>query len=338
MKRISGEVSGALLLFGALILGAAGGLAGLEMSALAHLAETYLLPLFFVQVGIELRDEFTRGHFTRRRNLIPPALAALFGVAGPAVIYICIAGKDGWAVPTATDITLGLAAITLFARKFGLRAKFLALATIDDLLGLLILLIFFSAHISVAFLALTFLALLGLAFSQRFSYRISEPLLGLGAIAILMASQSGIQTSVIGFTVGLLLKDFRYESGLKAINNLFTLPIFGFLVLAANIGGGVASLNLTIFIAVVLRPIGKVIGISLGGAIGERLVGSAWNVRTWTLIGLLGGLGLTVSFLVANLSFSQPLDRLSAVLATLLASVVSLGLFAAVTSRRARRA
>ena len=97
---------------------------------------------------------------------------------------ICIAGKDGWAVPTATDITLGLAAITLFARKFGLRAKFLALATIDDLLGLLILLIFFSAHISVAFLALTFLALLGLAFSQRFSYRISEPLLGLSLIHI----------------------------------------------------------------------------------------------------------------------------------------------------------
>jgi NhaA family Na+:H+ antiporter len=338
MRRLQNELFGAALLFGSLALGAVAGILGLKLSEEAHFVETYLLPLFFVQVGVELREEFVSGHFKNRLNLVPPALGATLGVIFPALIYIALSGVSGWAVPTATDITLGLAAIALFAPALGLRAKFLALATIDDLIGLAILLLFFSTQLSLPYLIASVIALVGLGLSQRLNDRFSEPLLLLGAISILFAAPSGLQTSVVGFAVGLLLKDFRHERWLRAINNAFTLPIFGFLVLSANIGPGLPIVNFGIFVAVAARPIGKYLGISIGGSIGERMIGSKAKPATWSLIGLLGGLGLTVSFLIASLSFEDSIDRLSAVLATLLAALISLLLFALATNRLVRRA
>lgn len=338
MSKIDSDRFGALLLFAALISGAVAGLAGLHPGGATHFVESYVLPLFFVQVGIELREEFTRGHFRERKNLIPPALGATLGVALPALAYLYLAGAEGWAIPTATDITLGLAAIALFAKSLGLRARFLALATIDDLIGLLILLCFFSVNISLPYLIATALTLIALAFSQKLNDRISEPLLLLGALSIIFAAQSGLQTSVVGFVVGLVLKDFRHEQGVKIINNTFTLPLFGFLILASNFSPGSPAINTAVFVAVAIRPLGKLLGIAIGGSIGQKLIGKKADLRSWALIGILGGLGLTVSFLISSLSFESSVDQLSAVVATLVASIVSLVIFGAVTSQLTRRA
>lgn len=298
----------------------------------SHLVTEYLLPLFFVAVGIELRAEFKTGYFANRRNIAAPTLAAVLGVAGPALTFLVVTGEVGgsWAIPTATDITLGVAALSYVSVNLAtrLRAKFLALATIDDVIGLVILLAVFSSELN----PLRIGAVLLCAALFYFVQTMGRPPVWISLILLLagviLAVGSGVQTSLIGFLFGFLVsipKQFRW---LHLTNGLFVLPVFG-LAIGALSGSALGSgISLIVLTGILLRPIGKLAGIVAGSLIAGRIFGTSEALRDWVAIGLLGGLGLTVSLLIAQIAYSdKPASLGAAVVGTLIASMVSIAFF-----------
>jgi len=308
----------------------------------AHFVELYLLPLFFVGVGLELRHEFSVGYFKARANILAPLTAAVFGVIVPALLFVSIAGPQGgaWSIPTATDITLGLAVLSFVAAGFAgrLRARFLALATIDDVIALVILLIVFSGEISWAACLATLAALGAFHFAQKLPAVFGFAVLLSGTLAIVFGVESGIQTSLIGVLLGLLISKDALFSWLDSTNGWLVLPLFGFLISVTAGSSFAAGISAVVLVGVLLRPLGKLIGISIGGSLAARIFNGEWDGRTWVSIGLLGGIGFTVSFLLAKLAYKDQ-EQLygSAVLGTLGATIISALAFLVLANLRGRR-
>lgn len=118
---------------------------------IAHWAADGLLAIFFFVVGMELKHEFVAGSLRDIKQALVPILAAVFGMAGPVLVYVVIqivTGStvyDGWAVPVATDIAFALAVLGVFGKGFppAVRTFLMTLAVVDDLLGIVIIAIFF---------------------------------------------------------------------------------------------------------------------------------------------------------------------------------------------------
>lgn len=308
----------------------------------SHLVVEYLLPVFFIAVGHELRNEFANGYFKVRRNVFAPLIAAVFGVAIPALLYTLVAGgsNGSWSIPTATDITLGIAVLSFVAADVSsiLRARFLALATIDDVIGLLILLFVFSGQISLLPAGLTLVSLLGYHYAQKLNAPWKYATHLFAVAAIVAGLESGVQTSLIGVVLGLLITRESLFTWIDSINGWLILPLFGFLVSAMAATSFAAGLSAAVVGGILLRPLGKVFGISVGGAVASRLFTGSWNLRTWVSIGLLGGIGFTVSFLLAKLAFEgQESYYASAVVGTLAATLISTLCFFGFVALRGRR-
>ncbi len=305
----------------------------------------FILPLFFFVVGAELRAEFTSGYFRVKRNLVAPSVAAALGVATPALLYASVAGTKGggWSVPTATDITLGLAVLT-FARpaiSAVLRPRFLALATIDDVLALVILGLVFSKAIQLLPLALMATALIAVFAAQRALGGLRYLAIPLGMMAVYIGWIAGIQTSLVGVALGMIFVPRGNLLVIERANSWVVLPIFTLLVSASSGIGLSAGVYLPVLLAVLWRPFGKFLGISIGGAISAKLTSGKADFRSWSLIGLLGGIGFTVSLLLASLAFAgDPSGYVAAVIGTISAAVFCALAFLVITrviTRRGRR-
>lgn len=308
----------------------------------SHVVVEYLLPIFFIAVGHELRTELTNGYFKVRRNVLAPLIAAIFGVLLPAFLFTLVAGgsNGSWSIPTATDITLGIAVLSFVAADVSsiLRARFLALATIDDVIGLLILLVVFSGKISVIAAFGAAMALVAFHFAQKLQSNLRYATYLFAIVAIVVGVESGIQTSLIGVLLGLLISREELFKWLEPANGWLILPVFGFLVSAMAATSFEAGLTATVVTAILLRPFGKLVGISLGGALASRASTGHWDFRSWASIGLLGGIGFTVSFLLAQLAFKgEESLYASAVVGTLGATAISTVLFFVLVALRGPR-
>ena len=330
-----------LFLVLATALGVSIGFSGSE-TAVSIFGE-FVLPLFFVGVGMELRSEFESGYFVVRSNITAPLLAAVFGVVAPALIYIAVVndGSAGWAVPTATDLPFGLAALTLAALKVRsrIRPRFLAVATFDDVIGLVILAVVFSSKLQpfCAFAGLAALATYWVI--QRFASKLWFVALPLACLAIYSTALSGIQTSLVGVLIGLAYANSSHRHRLEVLNGWLVVPVFAFLVGASVQPALSGGLNALILFAILARPAGKIIGISLGGALGDLLQKGRTDAKSWLLVGVLGGIGFTVSLLIANLAYQDSsVDRNSAIIGTILASAISIVLFYVFVKFKALRA
>ncbi len=127
---------------------------------LATWAADGLLAVFFFVVGLELKRELTEGDLRDPRRAVVPVIAALGGVAIPALLYVLVnlgpeGSLDGWAIPTATDIAFALAVLAVLGSHLpaGLRSFLLTLAVVDDLVAILIIAVFFTAAVDLAALA-----------------------------------------------------------------------------------------------------------------------------------------------------------------------------------------
>jgi NhaA family Na+:H+ antiporter len=291
----------------------------------AHVVIDYLLPIFFVGIGFELRQEFASGYFVVRKNIIAPSVAAILGVALPALIYFFIADHEGWAIPTATDLTLGIGILTLtkVAKNSTLRARFVALATIDDVIGLVVIVILFSAKLSVTNTAMALAGVVVTYILGKIRGNWRHLSLVAAALTVALAVESGIQTSLFGVLLGFALP-IAYRKGVNNASRFFVLPAFAIAVSLLVLPAIGSTINYLVFAGIAVRPIGKLAGIFMGGMITDRVVSGRWHASIWLGVGVLGGLGLTVSILIAELTFKlQPTLFASAVLATLLAALVS---------------
>ena len=302
-----------------------------------------LLAIFFFLVGLELKREFVAGDLRRFSTAIVPVVAALGGVAVPALIYVAVTSgtagaAKGWAIPTATDIAFAVAVLAIIGSHLpsALRIFLLTLAVVDDLVAIAIIAIFYTESIQILplLLGLAAIAVYG-AIVQRcrqfFHLRPSAAwfiLLPLGFVAWALVHASGVHATIagvlLGFTIPVLHRrsDRRddsdpglaevFEHRFRPISSGIAVPVFAFLSAGVAIGGadGFASaLGDPVVLGIIA---GLVVGKPLGIAAGTWLVTRARRIdldpslRWIDLIGvgLLAGIGFTVSLLVAELSFS----------------------------------
>ncbi|HWL02069.1 MAG TPA: Na+/H+ antiporter NhaA [Microbacteriaceae bacterium] len=271
--------------------------------------EDGLLALFFLVVTIELRHEFTNGELRTPALAARPAIAAGGGILVPVAIYLAFTvgtGQEGgWPIPTATDIAFALGVLAIAGRGLlpqRVRAFLLALAIIDDLVGILIIAVLFGAD----------------------PHRL--PTLAAVAIGALLPARWG----------------HAVRRTLEPTVNGLVLPLFAFaacLVVLPQVSGGLAPAFWGIAVAL---PVGKLVGIAGATWIADRVLTRQRRRRMTflelTSLGALGGIGFTVSLLLASLAFAgQPELRAEAIVAVLVGSIASIGLAVVLLSVQASR-
>lgn len=280
-----------------------------DLGALHQVSE-YLLCLFFFLVGLELKRELTEGTFKNRKALLVPLLAAIMGALVPAGIYYLVTASDsiargGWAIPMATDITFALAVFSIFATTMpkGSRQFLMAFAIIDDILAIVVIALFLGAPIQTGALV-TGSALLGMLIPTKYTKNLED---------------------MIHPWVAYLV-----------------LPLFAFSALAVEVNLTVVEVvSSVVGFAILLRVIGKVVGITFGAWLGSLLVRKSGEkvlaLADYARISVLGGIGFTVAFLVNDIVFKgHELEHSQALVASLLAAVLA-SLLAAVIFKLRKR-
>ncbi|MEV7492884.1 Na+/H+ antiporter NhaA [Streptomyces anulatus] len=327
---------------------------GLDLSV-AHWAADGLLAVFFFVAGVELKRELVAGELRDPKAAALPVVAALCGMAVPALVYFLTTvvgggSTDGWAVPTATDIAFALAVLAVIGTSLpsALRAFLLTLAVVDDLFAILIIAVFFTSDLN--FMALGG-AVLGLAvfyFLLRFDVRGWYVYVPLALVIWGLMYNSGIHATIAGVAMGLMLRCARREgekhSPGEHIEHLVRPLSAGIAVpLFALFSAGVA-LNGEALAGVFTRPetlgvvlglvVGKTVGIFGGTYLAARFTKAELNKDlAWAdvfAVASLAGIGFTVSLLIGELAFEGDPEMVNEIKAAVLLGSLIAALLACV--------
>lgn len=305
-----------------------------------------LLAIFFFVVGLELKEEFVAGKLRNARTAVVPIVAAVGGVAVPALIFTAVnlprggAALGGWAIPAATDIAFAVAVIAVVGKFLppALRTFLLTLAVVDDLIAITIIAVFYTAGIDVLMLALALIPLAVFAVCVQRGVRAWWVLIPLAVATWALVHASGIHATVagvlLGFTVPVLattrarvqvstdgepLYDglaAHFADRWSVLSSTVAVPVFAFFSAGVTVGGVTGLLDsLQDSIA-----LGIIAGLVLGKPLG--IVGSTFLLTRFRGIGLdaslrwadvigmafVSGIGFTVSLLVGELSYGAGSD------------------------------
>ena len=327
-----------------------------------------LMSIFFFVVGLEIKRELTSGHLASLKKAMLPFVAALGGMALPALIYLAIAGgvaPAGWGVPVATDIALAVGLLTMLGPSVAasLRSFLLALAVIDDIGAILVIAFVYSTGISFSWLAAALLSLLFIAVLKKTGVS-SVLIYSLFAFTLWFALyKTGVHPTLAGVILGLMtpnipsksthLEDVEdgsvsviewLEHKFHPVSTFLVVPIFAFAntgVVITNESIKAASQSLIawgIFFGLV---VGKPLGVLSAALVARRLkvaeLPDGVNRSSLLATGSAAGIGFTVAIFIANLAFDDSATQDIAVLAVIVASVVSalisLVLFKAIAKR-----
>ena len=288
-----------------------------------------LMAIFFLFVGLEIKREFLDGQLATPRRRVLPGLAALGGMVAPALIYVAINWNSGslrgWAVPVATDIAFALGVLALMGRRVpvSLRIFLTALAIIDDLLAVMIIALFYTAGLSILWLAAAAGVTALLVALNRMRVQSLLPYIALGALLWTFTFLSGVHATIAGVVLALTIPIrcspgcpddrksplHRLEHGIQPWVAYVVIPIFGF----ANAGVSLAGLGFD----ALLQPIA--LGVALGLFIGKQIgvFGVTWlairlrlgdmpedaTARQLYGVSLLCGIGFTMSLFIGLLAF-----------------------------------
>ena len=176
---------------------------------LGHVINDGLMTIFFFLVGLEIKRELAHGHLSSFRKAIPSAIAALGGMAIPALLFLLISdsqSKNGWGIAVATDIALALTVLTLVRKraKESLRPFLLGLAVIDDIGAILIIALFYTSDLSLQWtmFAIASLILVFILKKLGIEFRLAYVLAGLALWLSLY--KTGIHPTIAGVILGLL--------------------------------------------------------------------------------------------------------------------------------------
>ena len=328
---------------------------GLDLSV-EHWVSDGLLAVFFLVVAIELRHELTHGELDSISKAVQPAIAAAGGVLVPIAVYLLIAGSDastvsGWPIPTATDIAFALGVLAMFGRGLPstVRVFLLALAILDDIIGIVFIAVLFAHDVEWLLLALAVVAVAVFWALSRLLHRHGHPVIAVlmavvGLIAWGLVAVSGIHATIAGVMLGLVMAPVpaaRVRHALEPTVNGLILPLFAFVAAFVVIPAlSPSELSPAFWGIAVALPVGKVLGISLLGWVAMRIrprgAPPALPFADLVAAGTLGGIGFTVSLLLANLAFAGDAGvRDQAILGVLIGSLVSLVLAGVFVSLRA---
>lgn len=326
----------------------------------AKWASDAFLAIFFFVAGLELKHEFVHGSLARPRQALVPIVAAISGMAVPAIIYISLVrgypgASEGWAMPVATDIAFALAVLAVAGRGLPteLRAFLLALAVVDDLGAITIIALFYTEELKLNFLIASGILLLGYGILQRVRLTRWFVMVPLALLIWWCTYQSGIHATVAGVAIALLTSvHARSTSGspaqiseerVRPISIALAVPFFAFTAAGVDLRStGVEALENDIAIAVI---VGLVIGKPLGVMASTYLLTKVTSARLnenlrWGdlfCVSLLAGIGFTVSLLIAKLSFAEGSIELAAGKVGILTGSLISALLAIILLRLQRR-
>lgn len=286
-----------------------------------------LMAIFFFLVGLEIKREVLAGELSSPAQAALPGIAALGGMAVPAAIYLLLnlEAPDltvGWAIPSATDIAFALAVLTLLGGRIptSLKVFLLALAILDDLGAIVIIAVFYTAHLSLESLGLAMAGMVGLFILNRRGVRQLAPYVLIGIFIWICVLKSGVHATLAGVALAMFIPYRtadggehsplrRAEHGLHPWVSYGIMPLFAF----ANAGVSLNELSLesfthslTLGIALGLF-LGKQAGVMLAVAGGVALgIFRRPNGASWSQIygvAILTGIGFTMSLFIGNLAF-----------------------------------
>ncbi|MFB3389813.1 Na+/H+ antiporter NhaA [Flavobacterium sp. LAR06] len=304
-----------------------------------------LMAVFFLLVGLEIKREIVEGELSSFAQASLPVLAAVGGVAVPALIYLFFNNGDlhtskGWGIPMATDIAFALGILSLLGSKVpsGLKIFLAALAIADDLIAILVIAVFYSSELNFRYLGYGGALFVLLIIFNRMGVKNLLFYLIPGAVIWYFIHHSGIHATIAGVLVAITLptNEDDTESALEKLEHALTRPV-NFIIMPifalANtnitfgsemIAGLFSNLGLGIILGLFLgKPIGIFImsWLSVKLKIAELPQSVTW-MHVWGL-GLLGGIGFTMSIFIALLSFGDALHQNEAKFAILIASAVA---------------
>ena len=312
-----------------------------------------LMTVFFLLVGLEIRREINDGTLSDPRVATLPIIAAAGGVVVPAVVYLLIGSapelRNGWAIPTATDIAFAVGVLSLIQRgSAALRMLLLTLAIVDDVAAILMIAFFYSGGLVAGQFAIAAAGIALVFLLQASGVRSALAYVFPGALVWLGMLRAGMHPTLAGVLLGLLTPvsaDFglrarrvpspaeppvmRVEATLHPYVAFGIMPLFAL----ANAGVSLAGLDfsargLRVSSAIVLGLVlGKPLGIVVTtlAAVRCRIGALPPGVRSpqILLLGLLGGIGFTMSVFIANLAFADPALLAAAKLGVLVGSAVA---------------
>jgi NhaA family Na+:H+ antiporter len=325
---------------------------GLDLSV-AHWVTDGLLAVFFFLAAIELKHELRHGELDSVKRALVPAVAAVGGVIAPALIFLLLVRapglRDGWPIPTATDIAFALGILAIVGRSLParVRALLLALAVIDDLIAIVIIAIFFTRDLQIVplLVAIPVIAAFGILSRLRRTAVLVAILVVLGIAAWVLVHASGIHATVAGVALGLVMHGpiaERARHTLEPVSNVIILPVFAFVAALVTLPSvGLGELSPVFWAILVALPVGKLLGITIGAtvaAIASRQI-PADRIPLGDIVAVasLGGIGFTVSLLMNDLAYANlPLASTEGTLAVLTASLIAAVIGIALVATRSR--
>ena len=324
------------------------GIFSLKLSVL-HWINDVLMAIFFFLVSLEIKREFIQGELSNPKQALLPIVAAVGGMVVPALIYIAINFKDpvtlkGWAIPSATDIAFSLGVLSLLGKRVPLSLKvFLtALAIIDDLGAIVIIAFFYSGEVQYFYLLLMLGCLLILLILNRFNVRNFIPYLIVGIFLWEFTHVSGIHATIAGVLLALTIphksSNNKHSDSLllKLEHAISPYVAFGIMPIFAFANAGVSLEGVTFASLMNPVPLGILCGLFFGKQIGVFIFSyisiklkfaEMPNNSDWLKlygVGILTGIGFTMSLFVGNLAFADATTHTDGVkIGVLLGSLLS---------------
>ena len=300
---------------------------GLKLSLL-HWINDALMAVFFFSVTLEIKREFLQGELSTKKQALLPIIAAIGGMLVPALIYIYFnidnsETLNGWAIPSATDIAFSLGVLSLLGSRvpISLKVFLTALAIIDDLGAIIIIAFFYTGDLNIIYLILLLITFIILLIINKLNIKRFIPYLFFGLLLWFFTYESGVHATIAGVLLATTIphrkneKDFsllmKIEHSISPYVAFGIMPLFAF----ANAGVSLNDINFSSFMFPV--PLGIIAGLFFGKQIGVFLfsiisiklkIAQMPNNSNWINfygVGILTGIGFTMSLFVGNLAFIE---------------------------------
>ena len=308
---------------------------GLKLTV-THWINDALMAIFFFFVTLEIKREFLQGELSNKKQAILPIIAAVGGMLVPALFYVFInfgntETLNGWAIPSATDIAFSLGVLSLLGSRvpISLKVFLTALAIIDDLGAIVIIALFYSGDLNIKYLTLMLLAFIILLVLNKSNIKKFLPYLIVGFFLWEFTHQSGIHATIAGVLLACTIphrkKNNDFSLLIKLEHSISPYVAYGIMPLFAFANAGVNLDGLTFNSLLNQVPLGILLGLFVGKQLGVFIfsyisiklkLAQMPNNSNWLNlygVGILTGIGFTMSLFVGNLAFVENIQYMDGV-------------------------